>query len=267
MGFFEELNYQVFNQQLPEGVSEDDMDMLIAYIQMGVLETGNRPTYSQALTFTGWKNKKLRAALKSECLKVRLRKRGVPWPDKWTEEIDRTTELTAQQVMVVQLVTDPTRPENLRKRLAIARINYTIYQNWMRNPKFAAAVRGVSERMIEDNISTVHTSLVKKAEQGDTGAMKLFYEVSGRHDPMKQQSLDLMTVVKLLLEVVTRNVTDPQVVGKIADGFESVIKGEIIAPPDELEAHIPGGVIEAAPATVEAETFKNPEIPVDYFEL
>lgn len=264
MRFHEEVDYRMYRGDLPNGYEHKDMETLIGLIQLVWLERGTRATLDDILLLTNWSRTKCINGMSSKALYWRLRKRGIDWPKKWTPETNRFGELTPQQLMTIQILTDPTRTEPFRKRLTIAGINYNVYRNWMRQPKFADAMRVVSEQMIQDNVSTVHNTLVKKAEAGDMKAVDLFYQVSGRHDPMRQQTQDLTKIVGLLLEVLTRHVTDTTVLTKINNDFTKVLSGDNVSPVGELEAHVPDEIVDAEVVT-DSPVDKNP--PEGFFDL
>lgn len=255
----EQVTYEYFGGgPLVDGYTRDEFELLIAWIHLFWLDAGRRPTVDELVTITGWSRTKVSRGCSDHTLYIRLRKRGIDWPKKWSPEASTTADLTPQQLLAIQILTDPTRNEPIKKRLQIIGINYNIYRNWMRNPKFSNAMKTISESMITDNINTVHNALVQKAERGDTNAMKLFYEVSGRHDPMRQQTQDLTSLVKILLEIITRHVTDIGTLTRINNDFTKALSGDTVSPVGELEAHVPDGIVDAE--VVE-------EVPEGFFEL
>lgn len=263
LSFDEEIKYETWKGDLPEGYTAQDMEMLLGYIHLWWLTENKRPTLSQLITLSGWSESKLTRGLRSRAAYYRLRKRGIDWPEKWSPEASRLAELTPQQVMTLQILTDPTRNEPMRKRLAIAGINYNIFRNWMRNPKFSEAYKAIGESMVTDNIATVHTALVQKAERGDSNAMKLFYEVSGRHDPMRQQTQDLTKLVGVLLEIITRHITDVGILHKINNDFTRALSGDNVSPVEELPAYRPEDIEDAEIVNDD----EPPAVAEGFFEL
>jgi hypothetical protein len=87
-------------------------------------------------------------------------------------------------------------------------------------------------------MASVHNSLTMRAVAGDTAAIKMFYEVSGRHDPNKQQLQDLGQVINLILEVITRRITDVGTVRQITNDLDLVLSGGTLQPLD-IQAHDP----------------------------
>lgn len=260
---FEELvKYETYKTEVPDGFDRKDYELLLGTIQLWWITENKRPSVSNIVTLLGWPESKVVKGLRAKSTYYRLRKRGIAWPENWSPAANQVAELTPQQVMAIQILTDPTRPEKFSKRLGIAGINYNVFRNWMRNPKFAEAYKAIGESMITDNINTVHNALVQKAEQGDATAMKLFYEVSGRHDPMRQQTQDLTSLVGLLLEVITRHITDVGILTKINNDFSKALSGDSISPVGELTAYKPTDIEDAV--IVEDEP---PAVKPGFFEL
>lgn len=231
-----------------ETVPYKDLHMLLSIIEGKYMLAGKAPTLDEVLIQCQDKIPlgRIQKILDSQALRERLILRGIMWTGVRGESARFQNTLTPQQIMAVQIVTDPTARGNLRDRLQAVGLTYGVYRNWLKTSEpFKEALSKVSEEMVKDNIATVHTSLVKKAETGDTGAMKLFYEVSGRHDPMRQQSLDMERVVGLLLEVITRYVTDIGTLTLINQDFGAILSGgtPAITSPDDLEPPVDAEIV------------------------
>jgi len=100
--------------------------------------------------------------------------------------------------------------------------------------------------------------MVSKAEAGDVAAMKLYYEVSGRHDPNRQQMLDFTRALGLILESLQRHIPDPMVFAKISLDIDKIINGKQLSDVAELPANIDPEIIDAEEVTVEEGFFDLP---------
>lgn len=168
--------------------------------------------------------------LKSSEFREGLAKRGIFWPKNYDgTNAKALSVLSPQQQHAVLIVTDPTRSESLRKRLELVGITYQTWRNWMRQPAFSNAVTVLSEDVLTDNIASVHSSMTAKAMAGDVTAARLVYELSGRHDPGKQQMVDLARIIGLVLESLTRHVTDTVVLEKLGRDFDRILAGDVPA--------------------------------------
>jgi hypothetical protein len=166
--------------------------------------------------------------LKSKEFREALAKRGIFWPKNYdgTNAVALSV-LSPQQQHCVLIVTDPTRSDSLRKRLELVGITYQTYRNWMKQPKFANAINTLSEDVLTDNLASVHMGMTAKAMAGDVTAARLVYELSGRHDPSKQQMVDLARIIGLVLESLTRHVTDSVVLNKLSQDLDVILSGDV----------------------------------------
>lgn len=168
--------------------------------------------------------------LKSPEFRSALAKRGIFWPKKYDPDNQKALSvLSPQQQHCVLIVNDPTRNDSLRKRLELVGITYQTYRNWMKQPAFANAINTLAEDVLVDNLASVHTSMTAKAMSGDVSAAKLVYELTGRHDPNKQQMLDLSRIIGLLLESLTRRVTDTTILSQLGKDFDLILAGDMPA--------------------------------------
>lgn len=193
---------------------------------------------------------------------ARLQARGVDWLPNWNpvkhEEMRMRERLTPQQVWALQIMTDPTDRRSINVKLKQIGITYAVWRSWLSEPFFAELVRSTAEKMLQDGITVVHTAMLQKAAAGDTGAMKLFYEVSGRHDPNRQQMLDFTKVLGLILEVLQRHVTDQQTLARVTLDIDKVINGGNLSELKELPANLDPNIIDAEVV---------PDVPNGFFDI
>lgn len=223
-----------------------NMELTMAETVNGLWLSGNGklPEYAELLRYwpQEWSEDEIVKVLSSKSFYLRMSRRGVMWPENWSPQLHNIsqmyTRLTPQQVIAMQVVTDPTDKRSLGAKLKQVGINQTVWRAWLRNPVFAEAVRRTSEHLLQDTIAIAHTRLAQKVDAGDISAIKTLYEVSGRHDPNKQQMLDFAKVISLVLEVMQRHITDPATLRAIGDDLDSVIAGEIIQPVEQLPANL-----------------------------
>lgn len=147
-----------------------------------------------------------------------MRLSGIIWSKK--------AILTPEQAYVIQLLTDPTKSKmSLDRKLAAAGITYTKYRNWMKQPAFSKAIESISEQMLGDNITNIHSAVVGRAVNGDLMAAKMVYELTGRYDPARNQIGDIQKVIQQLLSVITMHVRDTNVLAAIAADMDGVLNG------------------------------------------
>ena len=230
----------------PVATEVPNMELAMAETIYGlwVSENGKLPEYADLLRYwpSEWPEQEIVDVLSSRSFYLRMSRRGVPWPENWTPQFHNITtlysRLTPQQVAAMQVVTDPTDKRPLAAKLKQVGINNAVWRAWLRNPVFSDAVRRTSEHLLQDTIAIAHTRLAQKVDQGDIAAIKTLYEVSGRHDPNKQQMLDFAKVMGLVLEVMQRHVTDPAVMRAIGNDLDIIISGETIQPVEQMPMNI-----------------------------
>jgi hypothetical protein len=181
------------------------------------------PTVDNIARFTSFSERIIVKVLASIEFRNEMQRRGITW----TENARLKYALTPEMTYTIGVITNPTDRRPMAAKLRSAGVSYHIYRNWLRNPHFKEAVTKVAEDMIQDNIATAHSRLVQKVDAGDVQAIRLFYEVSGRHDPARQNNLDTMRLIGLLLEVMSRHITDPNTLNLISNDIDQIISGQV----------------------------------------
>lgn len=166
----------------------------------------------------------------TEEFRMAMREKGIYWTAR--------DGLTPEQIYAIGIMTNPADKRDMNGKLKAAGINYQIYRGWLKQPTFRNAVRRVGEDMLDDHIQDVHTALVNKAVGGDNKAIELYYQITGRFDPAKQQSQDLGALVNGLLEIIFRSVTDITVLKKITEDFERMMDGGELKPELIVDAEV-----------------------------
>lgn len=138
-----------------------------------------------------------------------------------------TTTLSPEQVFAVSIITNPTNRKPLAAKLKMCGIPYSTYRAWLKQPHFMEYISKISEDMLGEHVADVHTRVVEKATGGDIQAIKLYYELTGRHDPQRQQMVDINNIIGLLLEVITRYVPDSVALSKITSDIDTILSGGV----------------------------------------
>jgi hypothetical protein len=197
--------------------------------------------------------------------------RNIQWPDRWNEAEHNGAvlrgHLRPEQAQVLAIVLEPSR-ESFTAKLRKAGITAATWMGWLNEPMFAEAVRVSSENMLSASQASVHASVINGASSGNVQAQRLYYELTGRHDPAKQQMQDLNNVVRLLLEILTRHVTDPAILGKINSDLDRVMGGHNLKEIDVIPANytVVDTTSDSPPvgSTIEA---VGDEIPDGFFDM
>jgi hypothetical protein len=199
--------------------------------------------------------------LSSPSFYARMQARGVDWLPDWNPQkhnaLRDRERLTPQQTWALQIMTDPTDSRSTASKLKHIGITYQTWRNWLREPYFNELVKTTAEQLLGDSLANVHTRLVSKAEAGDVTAMKLYYEVSGRHDPNRQQMLDFTKVLGLILEALQRHIPDPQILARVALDIDKIVAGKPLSEIANLPANLD---------IVDADVIEGGVVPDGFFD-
>lgn len=210
----------------PEGLTNEEFRHIVGAAYTAWVSDGELPSAERISSFLAREIslKRIEIACVSNEFSDAMAARGVPW--------EKQNGLTATQMLVLQIITNPTDRRKLETKLKAAGVTYTTYRAWLRQPQFSQYLNKVTEGMLVDHIPDFNTVLTNKALSGDLNALKFVYELSGRHDPNRQQVMDLQAVIQALVEIVTRNVSDAETLTRISNELHltlvshNVIKGE-----------------------------------------
>lgn len=145
--------------------------------------------------------------------------------------------ITAEQSYCLEILTDPSRSrQSMETKLKAAGVSYTKYRSWLKNPLFASVFSTITENMLTEHQGDVHVALVNKATNGDVRAIEYFNKLTGRFDPDRGQVLNLQAIISGLLEIITKNIRDPQILDAVVVDIDKLIAKEAgalpPAPPD-----------------------------------
>lgn len=148
--------------------------------------------------------------------------------DDWRDNV-----LTPLQLRVANSMLDLNDQRSNKKKLQDLGVSTSRYQNWLRDPVFNAYLRKVSESMLGSYEHEAHLALIDKVRMGDTNALKLYYEITGRYVPGGKtndaQALDFQHLLTNILEIISDEIEDPQVGARIADKFRTLIGARNLA--------------------------------------
>ena len=147
--------------------------------------------------------------------------------------------LTPEQIACAQVVLDFSDARPIKKKLTDLGISTQKYNNYLRMPAFQDYLKQRAELLLGDTMHVAHTALLQKVEKGDVNAIKLYYEVTGRHTPSQPNQINVDTVLITVLEAIQRHVKDPLILRAIANEIGAIsapetVPGEIVPSLDML---------------------------------
>jgi len=214
----------VVGNPLPRGVSADQFRRVLGAVEIAFRTKSHAellPAITEVARLSGVRVPTVVRVVNSPEGKSALLKRGI----RWTTNINLAGVLTPEQVFTIGIITDPSNRRPFNEKLKQVGISAATYKNWMKQPVFAAKMNEIGESLLGEHIAAVHARLANRAEAGDVAAMKLFYEVSGRHDPSQKQMLDVVRIIQLVLEAITRHESNPAIIAAITQDIDVVLAG------------------------------------------
>lgn len=138
---------------------------------------------------------------------------------------ERHGVLTEQQLTAANVVLDLTDNRSLKKKLADLKVPSQLWESWLRDPGFQGYLRQRAENILGDNVHTAHLALLDRVKSGDTGAIRFYYEITGRYVPNRGDSVDVPGLLMRVIEIIQRHVSDSNEVTAIAEDLLTLASG------------------------------------------
>lgn len=219
---------EITRMAVPDGETSEHFRRVVgaAYTAWVGSARSKLPDVNDVLEYTGTMTPKVvgRIMVTPE-FEAAIRERGVPW--------NNGGGLTAQQMLALAVMTDPTNKKTPAVKLKAIGVSYGQYRAWLKQPLFANKLNQLAESAIRDHLPDMQIALTNKATSGDLNAIKFVYELTGKYDPASKEVIQLKAVIQMLLEVLSRHLSQqPEllqaVAGDIQKALPQSIKGEVI---------------------------------------
>ena len=152
--------------------------------------------------------------------------------------ITKRDYLTPEQLAVANSIMNLADKRSITKKLQDFGVSPAKYANWKKNPIFNGYLRERTESQLGESVADVHLALIDAATSGEIQAIKLFYEITGRHTPNSQQNVNVQVMLTGVIEAIAEFVHDPIILQKIAariqENSQGVLNGNMIK--GEIEA-------------------------------
>lgn len=207
--------------QIPAGISADVFRDVLAnayrqylvHAMVTVEEVSRTSRYSESL---------VRKVLTTPEMKYAAEVRGF--------QIEGVGGITAEMDYALAIILDPHDGLTMTKKLKKAGISTTKYQAWLKNPLFRSHVEAVGEDLHSTN-HVAFTQLAQKVGDGDLAAIKYWFEINGRYNPARQQTVDVMVVMSQIMEIISKNVHDRDILTNIAGEMKQLAQSSTMQPP------------------------------------
>lgn len=194
---------------------------LINFCDQVFWETGKVPTPDYLANTLDLSVTQVNKSLDKLQVQKALKARGLP--PVGSQDPDGPALLTTKQLILANLLMNAHDKRSVRQKLEEVQVSSQQYHAWLRQPGFANYLRKRAEYHFAAADATAYEALVKNIEDGDTQAIKLFFEMRNIHNPrlkaaeLKKQS-DIATVVRQIIQILSKHLADsPEKLLKISD--------------------------------------------------
>lgn len=172
--------------------------------------------------------------LNKAVFKKALDNRGIRYPNYALGDID-LEDLSNEQVSAVITILNL---EDKRTRAAkLKDLGLTVQQwnGWMKDPKFVEFLQETSAKNFHAALDKAHEGLTRSIERGDVNGIKLYMELTGRHNTATPTMQNVQVLLQRVVEVIQKHVKDPQLLRAIGEDFERVMNGQPVEQRKQIE--------------------------------
>ena len=138
----------------------------------------------------------------------------------------KNPNLTLRQESFLQAYLNPMNlktPQVLAKQMKISTIEL---DGWVRQKEFAKAMSAKAQENLERYIPMADQALGQLVQQGDMKAITFLNQLTGRFDANKAGSIDIVSVMMQVQDVILRHVREPEVKRNIARELIAIANGQ-----------------------------------------
>ena len=182
---------------------------IVAAVDMLYREAGVIPDENAVMaSWEGFSRKAVQIAMASEEIRDALSARGIEW--------DVKLGLTALQLNALLILQDPTDARSTSAKLKDIGVSMSQYRAWQLNPGFKKQMTQQSEKNLGDAVQMAINRMIANAEAGDNQAIKMIFEMSGRHNPQQQAVQNAEQVIRIFIEALEKHAS-PEVLRSVQE--------------------------------------------------
>jgi hypothetical protein len=125
--------------------------------------------------------------------------------------------LSPEQVVAINVLMNVSDTRSERKKLSDMKISVAKWNAWKSDPVVQEYMRDRAENLLTGAIPDAHMALIGSARRGQVDALKLLYGMTGRYSDKGGDGIDPNLLIRKVIEVIQRHVTDPVALANIAD--------------------------------------------------
>lgn len=214
---------------------------MISHIEMNWFLHGSLPTPKDLSDKFDMTQAAVGAFLNREETRKSLEARGMP-------QVQHMSGLLPEQVGLINQIMNLSDTRSERKKLSDASITPKVWDGWKQDPKVKAYMAARAEEILGGAIPDAHLALVDKVKAGDLGALKFYYEMTGRYTG-QNQGIDPRQLLTRVFDIIAKHVQNPIALNAIAEDMTALMGQSSLDPAGNLNTKAPvaGEVVQAAP--------------------
>lgn len=173
---------------------------------------------------------KVRLLMATPRFRQAVKDRGIPPAEM--------NHLTTSMMAVLHILGDHSLNLTTRQRITRLGVDWNEYQGWLDYRPFRDAHRELMKRALAVGIEVGDRVLAQRIEAGDLAAIKYANEMSGKYIPGAQAQTSVAYVLSAVLSTLKRNITDPELLGRVSGELLALATGNGIPAPLVLEATV-----------------------------
>lgn len=124
-------------------------------------------------------------------------------------------ELPVEQITAINEILNTTDTRSQKKKLQDLGISAQQWNGWKQNVAFKAYYKKRVEQIFGDALPDVHMALMDRAVNGDLGALKFYYEITG-HYTGDGKAVDMKMILEQVFKIISMHVKDSHQLSAIA---------------------------------------------------
>lgn len=189
----------------------DKERQIIGYIESEWFLKGSLPTPETLSNKFQMTPKAVTSFLERQEVRASFNARGIP--------VIEGRDLTPDQIGMINLMLNLHDTRSERKKLADSGISARTWEGWKRDPRVRDYMRQRSEDILNGAIPDAHLALVERVKTGDMGALKFYYEMTGRYTG-QNAGMDPKVLLTKVFDIIAKHVTNPLILQAIASDFQ-----------------------------------------------
>jgi hypothetical protein len=211
----------------PKRTLSDRALKVVGCVEKAFWETGETPTYEVIARDTGENVDYVRGTLeRNKLARKALAVRGVDLLVPSKEDV-----LTPQQLLAANVILNSHDKRSLREKLEFIGVSSQQWHAWMRQPGFSSYIEKRAEEAFKGNDWLAYSALQENLEEGKLDAVKFHFEMRGKYKQSVDVNVNIEHVLMKVVEVISRHVSDEEVLLAIAGELSELDSGEQAALP------------------------------------